>query len=120
MKRIIHVWPLALWVRAHGADIVKDEKTHEYTCPDCNGDGATECCECGHESVCDGCDGYGSIEIDDWDNLTDQHKEKALAKIYAQKVSEEQDQIREWYEAQGDEVTFEEIEPKPIIEYSYS
>lgn len=43
------------------------------TCPDCSGDGRTECDHCGSEIDCELCDGDGKIlteELLDWDFYT--------------------------------------------------
>lgn len=37
----------------------------ESGCPECDGDGEIECCECGHISECPACDGRGK-----WENMT--------------------------------------------------
>lgn len=34
-------------------------------CPDCDGDGEIECCECGYDRVCKRCDGAGEIAASD-------------------------------------------------------
>ena len=42
----------------------------DYDCPECDGQGTTECCECGQDVDCDHCDGYGydpaKVDIQAW------------------------------------------------------
>ena len=41
----------------------KDTHDEESACPDCDGDGEVECCECGHYRECRECDGTGQRTV---------------------------------------------------------
>lgn len=44
------------WIKAHPEVLLE-----ESPCPECYGDGTSECEECGHESDCPECEGTGKI-----------------------------------------------------------
>ena len=59
MSLKIHYLNFDLWLYA----FVKESGPEDqilYHCSDCDGDGETECCECGSSLDCETCDGTGS------------------------------------------------------------
>lgn len=43
----------------------EEPEAEEDDCPDCDGDGEVECCECGHTRDCRTCDGSGRVDAMD-------------------------------------------------------
>ena len=70
------------------------EEDAEVDCPDCNGSGESECCECGHEKVCDTCSESGKVG---WGELTKQQQQAHLSKsIYVSALLKDADDFAKW------------------------
>ena len=63
-------------------------------CPDCDGTGYTECCECGHERKCDECDDAGKVL---WGDLTEpQQRQLLTASAYYAAVMHDANALARW------------------------
>lgn len=71
-------------------------------CPDCDGTGYTECCECGNERKCDDCDEAGKVL---WGDLTESQQRQLLtASAYYAAVMHDANALAQWHGAEAVEV----------------